>query len=70
MRDIQADVNLPGKFGYDRVRRMERWSTAEKAKKENATQSGNPLSIVANEARPNPARRMKMMMLAKANKSA
>jgi hypothetical protein len=37
---------------------------------ENASERGNPLSIVANEEKPNPVRRMKMMMAAKNNAKA
>ena len=51
----------------DRMRRIQNSNARSDANKENMTKRGNPLSIVANEGRPNPARRMKLMKAAKAN---
>ena len=78
-RDINAEVDfinnnggtsLSGPFMRDRIKRVTTSMAAENAKKENAEKRGNPLSIIANEKRPNPARRMKMMAAARRNKRA
>ena len=51
----------------DRMRRVQNNNAASAASQENMTKRGNPLSIVANEDTPNPARRMREMIAAKAN---
>tara|TARA_B110000503_G_scaffold63074_1_gene99755 strand:- start:148 stop:450 length:303 start_codon:yes stop_codon:yes gene_type:complete len=51
----------------DRMRRIQNSNTRSDANKENMTKRGNPLSIVANEGKPNPARRIKLLKAAKAN---
>jgi len=51
----------------DRMRRVQNNNAASAASQENMTKRGNPLSIVANEETPNPARRMREMNAAKAN---
>ena len=51
----------------DRMRRLQNSNARADASEENTAKRGNPLSIVANEDTPNPARRMKAMNAAKAN---
>jgi hypothetical protein len=57
----------PSPFTNDVTSRWSNQIRSESVKKANASQRGNPLSIVANEEKPNPARRMKMMRAAKNN---
>jgi hypothetical protein len=53
----------------DMERRKKRDLQAWSVGTANQRQRGNPLSIIANEDKPNPARRMKQMALAKNNKT-
>jgi hypothetical protein len=66
---VMAGVK-PSPFTKDITRRWTNQIQAATVKSANASQRGNPLSIVANEDKPNPARRMKMMMAAKNNAKA
>jgi len=43
-------------------------NAASAASQENMTKRGNPLSVIANEETPNPARRMREMNATKANR--
>jgi hypothetical protein len=52
----------------NRIRREVNTAFGEAQRKENMEKRGNPLSVIANEETPNPARRDKMMKLAKYNK--
>lgn len=54
-------------FGKDLVGRAVNRNIAEKNSLGNMQRGGNPLSVIANEKTPNPARRMREMNAAKAN---
>jgi hypothetical protein len=54
-------------FGRDIVGRAVNKQTAKDNSTKNTQRYGNPLSVVANEQTPNPARRMREMKAVKAN---
>lgn len=55
-------------FLHNRIRRAVNEMYGEGQRDQNLKERGNPVSIIANEETPNPARRDKMMKLAKYNK--
>lgn len=80
-QDINATVMLfksapTGPYGQkrespflrNRIRRAVNEMYGEAQRDQNFKERGNPVSIIANEETPNPARRDKMMKLAKYNK--
>jgi hypothetical protein len=54
-------------FVKNRMARVQNSNARSEAEYENMRNRGNPLSIIANEEAPNPARRMREMNAAKAN---
>jgi len=66
-KEEKAKRNSP--MAKDRARRVKRQLQAQSVGTANQRQRGNPLSIIANEDQPNPARRMKQMKLAKNNQT-